>query len=104
MIRQPDFVTQEIANKAFENVRKKKPNHLLNAVSFNTMEDGLCVQMMHIGSYDDEPQSFIKMKLFIEENGLKRTNLSHREIYLSDVRKTEASRLKTVLRYSVGYE
>ncbi|WFR58082.1 GyrI-like domain-containing protein [Anaerocolumna sp. AGMB13025] len=102
MIRQPDFVTQEVVNKAFENVRKKKPHPLLDDVTFETMEDGLSVQIMHIGSYDDEPQSFEQMKNFIKENNLEITNLKHREIYLSDARKTEKSKLKTVLRYMVS--
>jgi len=101
MIRQPDFLTQEIVNKAFENVRKKKNHPLLDDVTFETMEDGLSVQMMHIGSYDDEPQSFEQMKKFIKENNLEITTLRHREIYLSDARKTEKSKLKTVLRYMV---
>ena len=103
MIRQPDFVTQEVVNKAFENVRKKKPHPLLDDVTFETIEDGLSVQMMHIGSYDDEPQSFEQMKKFIKENNLEITTLRHREIYLSDARKTEKSKLKTVLRYMVCY-
>jgi hypothetical protein len=103
MIRQPDFVMQEVVNKAFENVRKKKPHPLLNDVTFETMEDGLSVQMMHVGSYDDEPQSFEQMKKFIKENNLEITTLKHREIYISDTRKTEKSKLKTVLRYIVSY-
>lgn len=101
MIRQPDFVTQEVVNKAFENVRKKKPHPLLKDVTFEIMEDGLAVQMMHVGSYDDEPQSFEQMKNFIKENNLETTTLKHREIYISDARKTEKSKLKTVLRYMV---
>jgi hypothetical protein len=101
MIRQPDFVTQEVVDKAFENVRKKKPHPLLDDVTFGTMEDGLSVQMMHIGSYDDEPRSFEKMKNFIHENNLEIVTLAHREIYISDPRKTEQSKLKTVLRYKV---
>lgn len=104
MIRQPDFVTQEIAHKAFENVRKKKNHPLLDDVTFETMEDGLSVQMMHIGSYDDEPQSFEQMKKFIKENNLQITTLRHREIYISDTRKTEKSKLKTVLRYIVCHK
>lgn len=104
MIRQPDFVTQEVVNKAFENVSKKKPHPLLNDVTFESMEDGLSVQMMHIGLYDDEPQSFEQMKNFIKENNLEITTLKHREIYISDARKTEKSKLKTVLRYMVCYK
>jgi hypothetical protein len=103
MIRQPNFVTQEVVNKAFENVRKKKPHPLLDDVTFKTMEDGLSVQMMHIGLYDDEPQSFEQMKKFIKENNLEIITPKHREIYLSDARKTEKSKLKTVLRYMVSY-
>ena len=101
MIRQPEFVTEEIVKKAFEIVEKKKPNPLLKEVYFDEMEDGLSVQIMHIGSYDNEPQSFSKMKDFIEENGLKIKTLVHREIYLSDVRRVEEAKLKTVLRYRV---
>ncbi|GFP76295.1 GyrI-like domain-containing protein [Clostridium fungisolvens] len=103
MIRQPDFVTEEVVSKAFENVRKKKPNPLLEEVTFETMEDGLSVQMMHIGSYDDESHSFEQMKGFIKENDLEITTLVHREIYISDARKTEKSKLKTVLRYRVHH-
>lgn len=101
MIRQPDFVTKDIADKAFENVRKKKPHPLLNDVTFGTIEDGLSVQMLHVGSYDNEPQSFELMKEFIEKNNLERAFLQHREIYLSDARKVEQEKLKTVLRYMV---
>jgi hypothetical protein len=101
MIRQPDFVTQHVVNRAFEIVGKKKNPPVLDNVTFETMEDGLSVQMMHMGSYDDEPKSFAKMKRFIEENNLKVSNKRHREIYLSDARKTEKAKLKTVLRYRV---
>lgn len=102
MIRQPDFVTEEIAMKAIEIVKKKKPHPLLESVTFDSMSDGLCVQMLHIGSYDDEPNSFAKMKEYCEENNLNRLSNKHREIYISDARKTEASKLKTVLRYKVS--
>lgn len=101
MIRQPDFVTNEVVERAFENVRKKKPHPLLDQVSFRTMEDGLSVQMLHIGPYDDEPKSFEKMKTFISNNQLERTSLLHKEIYLSDARKVEPAKFKTVLRYKV---
>lgn len=104
MIRQPDFVTEDVAHRAFEIARKKKPNPLLDKVTFDTMEDGLSVQMMHIGPYDDEPRSFEQMRKFIEENNLEITTLVHREIYISDARKTDKSKLKTVLRYRVHYK
>jgi len=101
MIRQPDFVTQKVVDTAFENVRKKKSNPLLDEVLFDTIEDGLSVQMLHIGSYDDERTTFNAMNMYIEENNLEKVTLVHREIYLSDARKVEPSKLKTVLRYKV---
>lgn len=101
MIRQPDFVTVDVINKAFENVRKKKDNELLEYVTFGEIEDGLSVQMLHIGDYDDEPKTFEKMKNFITENHLEIVSLKHREIYISDARKTERNKLKTILRYRV---
>ncbi|HHU48545.1 MAG: GyrI-like domain-containing protein [Caldicoprobacterales bacterium] len=104
MIRQPEFVTQETVYKAFEIVRRKKPHPLLDQVTFGTMEDGLSVQMMHVGSYDDEARSFEQMKKYIKENNLEITTLAHREIYISDPRKTDKSKLKTVLRYKVHYK
>lgn len=102
MIRQPDFVTNDIVDRAFEITRKKKPHTLLNDVIFDTIEDGLSVQMLHVGSYDNEPESFKIMKEFIDNNNLSITTLKHREIYLSDVRKVEQDKLKTVLRYRVS--
>ncbi len=101
MIRQPDFVTKEIVDRAFETTKKKKPHPLLDDVIFKTMEDGLSVQILHQGSYDDEPQSFAKMNEFINANNLEKTFMQHREIYLSDARKVEPEKLKTVLRYMV---
>lgn len=102
MIRQPDFVTEEVAQKAFDIVVKKKPHPLLGEAYYDEIEDGLSVQILHKGSYDDEPLSFAKMKAFIEENGLKIRTLVHREIYLSDARKVEKEKLKTILRYVVS--
>jgi len=101
MIRQPDFVNEKVVEKAFEIANKKKQNPLLKEVYFDEIEDGLAVQMLHLGSYDTEPESFNKMKEFIKDNGLKIKTLVHREIYLSDARKVDKDKLKTVLRYSV---
>jgi len=101
MIRQPDFVTEEIFDRAMEITKKKKFHPLLRSVYFGTLEEGLCVQMMHTGSYDNEPASFELIGKFCEEKGLKRKEKIHREIYVSDIRKTEPSKLKTVLRVKV---
>ncbi len=101
MIRQPNFVTPEVIELALDSVRKKKENPLLDEVTFATIEEGLSVQMMHRGPYDDEPKTFEQMKKFIMDNHLEIKTLKHREIYISDARKTEQSKLKTVLRYRV---
>ena len=101
MIRQPDFVTKEVFDLAMEMTKKKKPNKLLDDVVFGEIEEGMCVQMMHIGPYDDEYKSFEVMKEFIKDNNLVIKSLAHREIYISDVRKIALEKLKTVLRYMV---
>ena len=93
MIRQPDFVTDEIVAKVIESTNKKKPHPLLSEAFFCEMEDGLSVQMLHVGDYDNEPLSFAEMKKFMENNGLVRSTDQHREIYLSDARKIEKGKL-----------
>lgn len=101
MIRQPDFVTDSLAEQVLEATKLKKPHPLLDSVAFETIEDGLCVQMMHVGPYDEEPRTFEIMEAFCAENNLTRTSKIHREIYISDVRKTAPEKLKTVLRIFV---
>lgn len=101
MIRQPDFVTQDIFDLAKEKVRKKSPTPLLDQVAFEEIEDGRCVQMMHIGTFDSEPLSFARMDEFLLDQGLARKSKIHKEIYISDLRKTKPEDLKTVLRYFV---
>lgn len=102
MIRQPDFLTDALFERFIQETKKKKPNPSLDQIYYSTMEEGLSCQMLHRGSYDDEPASFEQMERYCEENGYIRTSKTHREIYLSDPRKTEASQLKTVLRFSVA--
>ncbi|MFH0767839.1 MAG: GyrI-like domain-containing protein [Bacillota bacterium] len=101
MIRQPDFVDQDLFNLSLDMAKKKKTNLNLNEVRLESIEDGLCVQMMHIGSFDHEQRSFDVMNSFIEEHQLKKRMMTHREIYLSNFLTTEKSKLKTVLRYFV---
>lgn len=101
MIRQPDFVTEIFVPDIIARTKKKKPNPLLDKIEFKTITEGDCVQMLHKGSYDNEPASFAVMEKYCAENGLKRSTKDHREIYLSDPRKTETDKLKTVLRFQV---
>jgi len=101
MIRQPDFVSEVFASKLIEETQKKKPHELLSKVQFEKIEDGKCIQMMHMGSYDNEPASFQEMKNFADTINLTRKSMTHREIYLSDARKVAPEKLKTVLRFQV---
>lgn len=101
MIRQPDSVDNGTVLKAFEIACRKKPNDLLNEVMFEEFEEGMAVQILHIGPYEDEPASFEKIHRFLEENDFQRRSKKHREIYLNDFRKTAPAKLKTVLRCQV---
>lgn len=93
MIRQPDFITTEMVYIALEKTKKKKPTHLLDEILFNTREDGQCVEILHIGSYDDEPASFAKMNEFAKQNNLERAENCHREIYLSNAKRVLKSKI-----------
>jgi hypothetical protein len=101
MIKQPDFITKEMYDEAYKEVSKKKPNILLKEVRFKAIEEHKCVQILHLGSFDDEPKSFDKMNEYTNENKLERIDHYHREIYLSDARKTEPEKRRTILRYKV---
>ncbi|MDO4704877.1 small molecule-binding protein [Allofranklinella schreckenbergeri] len=100
-IKQPDCITREIFTDALESARKKKPNDLYDAIGFESMKDGKSVQILHAGSYDNEPASFEKMDAFTKSLGLVRCSPSHREIYLNNASRTAQNKLKTILRYSV---
>ncbi len=101
MIRQPDFVDDKFAKLILDQVKQKKPHQLLEKVVFEEIVEGKAIQMMHLGSYDDEPASFKIMEEFAEKENFVRKSRAHREIYLSDARKVPADKLKTVLRFSV---
>ena len=101
MIRQPDFVDAAFAGLVLERAAAKKPSPLYGAARFGRIEEGDCVQMMHIGGYDEEPASFAAMEAFAAARGLRRTSRRHREIYLSDPGRTAPDKLKTVLRFQV---
>ena len=112
MIRQPEFVTREVFDWACEEVRNKKGLEVSKA-EFMELEEGLCVQMLHKGSYDDEPETIVAIEEYIQENQLKNDIGSklengvirrHHEIYLSDPRKSKVENLKTVIRIPVVRE
>jgi hypothetical protein len=101
MIRQPDFVDAEFARQMLELTIKNKPHRLLEQVWFEEMTEGESIQMMHLGSYDDEPESFKIMEEFAVKQNYMRISKVHREIYLSDARKVSPEKFKTVLRFNV---
>lgn len=103
VIRLPDFVTEEDFKWAVEEASRKKKLDC-SAAEFFTVEEGLCVQIMHIGAYDDELRSVAFMDDFIKENGyvndLTEARLHH-EIYISDPNKTVPEKRKTVIRHPI---
>jgi hypothetical protein len=104
MIRQPEFVTSELFAEAKEQVAKKNPHMDINKAKLVEFTEGLSVQCMHIGRFDDEEQTVTKMDEFIAANELVKdlsNTRNHHEIYLSDMRKVAPEKLKTVLRLPV---
>jgi hypothetical protein len=103
VIRLPDFVTKTDFEWAIEEATRKKKMDF-SKVEFLEIEEGLCVQCMHSGSYDDEPATVAAMDKFIAENGYE-NDISdmrrHHEIYLSDARKVAPEKLKTVIRHPI---
>ena len=103
VIRLPDFVTREDFEWAISEATKKKKEDF-SKVEFFTYEEGLCVQCMHLGPYDDEPETVEKMHEYMTGQGYELDITSdrlHHEIYLSDARKVAPEKLKTVIRHPV---
>ena len=103
VIRLPDFVTKVDFVWAIEEATRKKKMDF-SKVEFLEIEEGLCVQCMHSGSYDDEPATIAAMDKFIADNGYENDisdTRRHHEIYLSDARKVALEKLKTVIRHPI---
>lgn len=103
MIRLPDFVTKEDVDWAIQEATKKKKMDF-SKVDFLSVNEGLCVRCMHIGSYDDEPETVENMHRYMEENGYVldfSKKRMHHEIYLSDPRRCDPKKLKTVIRHPI---
>lgn len=97
MIMQPDFINEEIFNKALENVKKKKNIELIDKVEFKEYEEGNCAQILYVGPYSEEHDTIMNLHEFIKNNGHELSG-HHHEIYLSDARKTAPEKLKTIIR------
>jgi hypothetical protein len=100
MIMQPEWVTLETVESVRLEVAKKKRFSSLSKVRYERYIEGLAAQTLYIGAYDNEAQVIADMHTFIRNNGYQ-TNGKHHEVYLSDVRKTSADRLQTILRQPI---
>lgn len=100
MIRTPDFVTQAELDQAVETHRKKGKAGDVREVKLETLTEGRCVQMLHVGPYDREGDTIAVMQAFAEQHGLKLSG-PHHEIYVSDPRRVAPERLRTILREPV---
>lgn len=101
MIMQPDWITEDMFRAAVANIVKKDAPISLRKVRLETFNEGMCVQTLHIGSFDSETGILEKLHHeFIPENNLKLTG-KHHEIYLSDFRKVASDKLRTILRQPV---
>lgn len=104
VIRQPEFVTEYVFETTKEALSKKKPHLDMSKAKLIKFTEGLCVQITHKGSYDNEAESILKLRKFAEGNGYKEDlseNRRHHEIYLSDPRKCAEKNLRTVIRHPI---
>ncbi|MNJ84357.1 hypothetical protein D3C87_18080 [compost metagenome] len=100
LIRMPEFVTKEQMEQAVKTVITKKQIQLATEIEWYEMEEGKVIQILHVGSFDNEPETLKKIQKFSQENKLSKNGLHH-EIYLSDFNKTAPEKLKTILREPV---
>lgn len=103
VIRLPDFITKEDFEWAVETATKKKKLDCSPA-EFMTIDEGMCIQIMHLGAFDDEPATVALMDAYLEQNGYvndMNTERLHHEIYLSDARRVAPEKRKTVIRHPI---
>lgn len=101
MILQPEFISRKMVETAIAEVKKKKNPAALPKLRFETYSEGKAAQIMHIGPFSEEGPSVEKVHQFIEARGLKLTG-KHHEIYLSDIRRGDPARWKTIIRQPMG--
>ncbi len=101
MVMQPDFITKDMVDVAVDKVREKKNPPALDKLRFETLEEGHAAQVMYVGPYADESPTIQELHQFIADQGGELSDnrkTKHHEIYLSDARRTDPSKLKTVIR------
>jgi len=100
MIMQPDHITEAMFQEALTQLRAKKPSPAVDRLRLERFEEGLCMQVMHIGPYATEPETIARMDAFAQENGYVKRG-KHHEIYIGDPRRAAPEKLKTVLRQPI---
>jgi len=100
MMLQPDHISETMFEESLAQLRKKRPSSALDRLRFETFHEGLCMQIMHIGPYAEEPATIERMKAFARDHGYILRG-KHHEIYLGDLRRAAPSKLKTVLRHPI---
>lgn len=100
MIMQPEHITLDMYSEALDKIRKKIPPRTLELLRMEDLHEGLCMQIMHIGPYSDEPATLKRMDSYAQEHGYSYHG-KHHEIYLGDPRRTDPARLKTILRHPI---
>lgn len=100
MMLQPDHITLEMFQEALAQLHKKKPSPGLEKLHMESFHEGLCVQIMHIGPYSEEPATVARLESYANKHGYRMAR-KHHEIYLGDPRRSDPAKLKTVLRHPV---
>lgn len=100
MILQPDHITQEMFQQALSQLEKKRPNPALARLRLERFREGLCLQIMHVGPYSEEPHTIERMKAFALDNGYLYEG-KHHEIYFGDPRRSAPEKLRTILRQPI---
>ena len=96
MIMQPEFVIQEMIDEAIVNVREKKNPTAISGLRFESLAEGKCAQILHVGPFSEEGPTVEKVHNFIETRGIRTGK--HHEIYLSDIRRADPAKWKTIIR------
>ena len=102
MIMQPEHITEEMYQEALRQLEEKKETPALSKIRFESFHEGLCMQIMHIGPYAEEPRTIERMRAYAQENGYNLCG-KHHEIYLGDPRRAKPERLRTILRHPVEH-
>lgn len=103
MIMQPEHLSEAMYQQALEQLRKKKPELDLSGLRFETFQEGLSMQIMHIGPYASEPETIARMEAFARQNDYHYRG-KHHEIYIGDPRRSAPEKLKTILRHPIESE